>query len=251
VSDAAAIAALPARVAAAGLPPSDCVISNAGIARGPVARVMSVNFSAALYLFDTFVRRGGARSIVLVASLMATLGAAGLAPYCASKWALLGAAESLRLELQRDGRAGEAAVITLLPSYAAGDGGMFRGVFSPASGGSSASARAAGCLRAAFSPPVSPAALAEAAAAAVLAGGSATLSLPAHALCAARALRCCLPMRAHDALVGWLGGWHGSDGLLAQEAAAPPAAEEAAAAPPAARRRRREQSPAPSRRAKR
>jgi NAD(P)-dependent dehydrogenase (short-subunit alcohol dehydrogenase family) len=93
---------MPARVAAAGLPPIDCVISNAGIARGPVARVMSVNFSAALHLFDTFVRRGGARSIVLVASLMATLGAAGLAPYCASKWALLGLAESVRLELARE-----------------------------------------------------------------------------------------------------------------------------------------------------
>ena len=203
VANAAAVLALPARVASAGLPPVSVVVSNAALARGEPARVLAVNAAASFYWVAAFVAPAAARTrcVVLSASIMGTVGAAGLAPYCASKWALLGFSESLRLQLQRDGRAVD--VVTVLPHAARGSG-MFAGIF-----GGARNSRLAACLRAAAFPLITPAAVAAAVADAVERGGSATFSVPRALLPVSQLLRCLLPLAAHDALTGWLGGYHG------------------------------------------
>ena len=230
--DAAAVAALPAAVRAAGLPPVDVVISNAAVARSAdPGRLMAVNVCAALHLRAAFP---DARALVLVASTMATVGAAGLAPYVASKWALLGLAESWRLEAQRDGAGAD--VVCVLP-HAAADSALFAGAF----GGARNSGLAA-VVRGLTFPPVSAQRVADAVASAVAAGGSATFSVPWLFLPAAQCLRFCLPQAAHDVLVGFLGGWYGADELpqaTATATAAAAAAAAAATARPSAPRRRR------------
>ena len=214
VSDGAAVASLPARISATRLPRVDVVISNAAIARGAPSRVLAVNIAAAFHLAAAFrVGAGGVRVFVLVSSIMGTLGAAGMAAYVASKWALLGMAASLRLELQRDGRDRDVAVIAALP-YASSEGDMFRGIYA-----GPRNSRLAGCIRGACCPRVAPSAVAATIADAVLAGESATFSCPAHMLTASRALLCCLPMRTHDWLTGFFGGWHGAPEQWAEAAA--------------------------------
>ena len=217
VSDEAAVAALPARVRAAGLPAVAVVVSNAAVARGPAARVLAVNAAASAYLAAAFLPppegTGTAHTLVLIASIMATVGAAGMGAYCASKWALLGLADSTRLSLQAAGRGADVDVICVLP-HVSSEGDMFRGIFSgPRNAG------VAACARGLF-PPVTPVQVADAVAAAVLAGGSSTFSIPAPMLGISLVLRCCLPQCAHDAVTGWLGGWYGTDGWQqAQQAA--------------------------------
>jgi len=240
VSDAAAVAALPARVRAAGLPPVSAVVSNAAVAQGPAARVLAVNAAASAHLIAAFLPppegARGAQSIVMIASIMATVGAARLGGYVASKWALVGLADSTRLGLQAAGIGEDVDVICVLP-HVSSEGDMFRGAFAgPRNAGM------AGCVRGLF-PPVTPARVAEAVAAAVLAGGSATFSIPWPMLPISQVLRCCLPQRAHDAVTGWLGGWHGMDGLLAAAPPPPLPAEE-----PAALREERRRAPLPRRR---
>jgi NAD(P)-dependent dehydrogenase (short-subunit alcohol dehydrogenase family) len=163
---------------------------------------MAVNALAALHLRGAFP---AARALVLVASTMAAVGAAGLAPYVASKWALLGLAESFRLEAQRDGAGAD--VVCVLP-HAAADSALVAGAF----GGARNSGLAA-AVRALTFPHVSAVQVADAVAAAVAAGGATTFSVPAHFLPAARCLRCVLPQAAHDTLVGFMGGWYGADEL--------------------------------------
>lgn len=203
VADSASVLALPARVTSAGLPPVTVVVSNAALARGELSRILTVNAAASFYLVAAFIApiASPTSCLVLISSIMGTIGAAGLAPYCASKWALLGLAESLRLQLQRDGRAVD--VITVLP-YAARNSGMFEGIF-----GSTKISSVAACVRSVAFPLITPASVADAVAVAVLRGGSATFSVPRALLPFAQLLRCALPQSAHDALTGWLGGYHG------------------------------------------
>lgn len=92
----------------------DVVINNAGIIEvGPLdhmqredfERAMSLHFWAPFNLImqaiPHFRRRGGGR-IVNIASLGGKMAVPHLAPYCASKFALVGLSDALRSELARD-----------------------------------------------------------------------------------------------------------------------------------------------------
>jgi len=92
------------------------VVTNAGIA-GRKARVeettaadwdavMAVNLRGVFLVSRAFVpalRRAGTGRLVTLASISATLGTAGLASYCASKWGSVGFAKSLAEELRGSG----------------------------------------------------------------------------------------------------------------------------------------------------
>jgi 3-oxoacyl-[acyl-carrier protein] reductase len=92
------------------------VVNNAGIAgrkalveETPAAdwdAVMAVNLRGVFLVSRTFLRAmrdAGAGRLVTVASISSTLGTAGMAPYCASKWGALGFAKSLAEELRGSG----------------------------------------------------------------------------------------------------------------------------------------------------
>jgi NAD(P)-dependent dehydrogenase (short-subunit alcohol dehydrogenase family) len=93
----------------------DALVNNAGIdALGAVEdqpehelrSVMEVNFFGAMTLTRyalPLMRRGQRSSIVMVSSLSGLLGLPGSSAYCASKFALEGAAEALRNEVGRFG----------------------------------------------------------------------------------------------------------------------------------------------------
>lgn len=132
VSDAAAVAAA-AGALLARTPHRlvDVVISNAGVVTGKdvheltdadVRRCFGVNVLASFSLLRALLpparaaRRG---CFVFVSSVMGLAGSAKLADYCASKFALIGAVESLRMELARDGLRAAIPVVTVMP-YAAG-----------------------------------------------------------------------------------------------------------------------------------
>jgi len=126
-----------ARAEAVG--PVDILINNAGIIVGKefvahthadIDRTMEINTAALMHLtreiLPGMLARGGGH-IVNIAS------AAGMGPnprmsvYCASKWAVIGWSDTLRVEMQR-GRTG-IKVTTVTPYYV--DTGMFAGVRSP------------------------------------------------------------------------------------------------------------------------
>ena len=131
------VIAAAARAEAAG--PVDILINNAGIIVGKtfvdhthddIDRTMTINSSALMHLTREILPGMIARKsghIVNIAS------AAGMTPnprmsaYCASKWAVIGWSDSLRVEMQR-GRTG-VQVTTVTPYYV--DTGMFAGVQSP------------------------------------------------------------------------------------------------------------------------
>lgn len=92
----------------------DVVINNAGIIEiGPLEHMRREDFQRALNLhfwapFDLIMqalphlrRRGGGR-IVNIASIGGRMAVPHLAPYCASKFALVGLSDALRAELARD-----------------------------------------------------------------------------------------------------------------------------------------------------
>jgi NAD(P)-dependent dehydrogenase (short-subunit alcohol dehydrogenase family) len=93
----------------------DALVNNAGVdALGAVEdqpehelrAVMEVNFFGAMTLTRhalPLMRRGRSGSIVMVSSLSGLLGLPGSSAYCASKFALEGAAEALRNEVGRFG----------------------------------------------------------------------------------------------------------------------------------------------------
>ena len=101
-------------VLATGVPA--IVVNNAGIA-GRKARVeeteesewdalMAVNLRGVFLVTRAFLpamRAAGRGRLVTIASISATLGTAGLAPYCASKWAAVGFTKSLAEELRGSG----------------------------------------------------------------------------------------------------------------------------------------------------
>lgn len=138
VTDTAAVREGVARIGEAG-PPVDILVNNAGIVVGrpfaghshdDIDRTMQVNASAPMHLTRALLPGMTARGqghVVNIASAAALLSNPGMSVYCASKWAMVGWSDSLRLELAA-AKTG-VRVTTVLPYYI--DTGMFDGVKSP------------------------------------------------------------------------------------------------------------------------
>ncbi len=114
----------------------DILINNAGIVVGrdfsehsaaDINRVMGVNITAPLYLTQQFLPamiKRGSGNICNIASMAATVSNPRMSVYAASKWALFGWSDSLRLEMERNKT--NVKVTTILPYYI--NTGMFDGV---------------------------------------------------------------------------------------------------------------------------
>lgn len=117
----------------------DILINNAGIVVGKpfvehsiteIERTLQVNVLGAMLVTQAFLPAMVARGkghIVNIASAAGLLPNPRMSVYAASKWALLGWSESLRLELEQTGP--QLKVTTVTPSYI--DTGMFAGVKAP------------------------------------------------------------------------------------------------------------------------
>jgi short-subunit dehydrogenase len=120
----------------------DVLINNAGIVRSsffwehdPVRDIeatMQVNTLAAMYLTRAFlpamIEDGRESRILNVASAAGTLSNPRMSVYAASKWAMIGWSDSVRLELLKAGHP-QVKITTLAPSYIST--GMFAGVRGP------------------------------------------------------------------------------------------------------------------------
>ena len=121
----------------------DVLVNNAGIVTGrpfwehdserDIERTMRVNALAPMWvtrelLPEMRADRSRAKRILTIASAAGTLANPNMSVYAASKWALIGWSESLRLELERDGMR-HIAVTTFCPSYVST--GMFAGARGP------------------------------------------------------------------------------------------------------------------------
>ncbi|MCG9972749.1 SDR family oxidoreductase [Christiangramia crocea] len=117
----------------------DILINNAGVVTGKdfkdhseveIDRTMKVNSIApmklSLSLLPQMIKKGSGH-IVNISSAAGMLANPGMSVYCASKWALSGWSDSLRIEMERE-RTG-VKVLTVTPYYI--DTGMFKGVSSP------------------------------------------------------------------------------------------------------------------------
>ncbi|WP_102508343.1 SDR family NAD(P)-dependent oxidoreductase [Sanguibacter massiliensis] len=136
----AVVAAAETHLAERGVP--HVVINNAGVVRGAlfwehdverdVVGTMAINAVGPMVLVRTLLPAmladGADRRILNVASAAATLSNPRMSVYAASKWALLGWSDSLRLELERTGN-GHVRVTTFCPSYIST--GMFEGAKGP------------------------------------------------------------------------------------------------------------------------
>ena len=136
----AVVAAAETHLAERGAP--HVVINNAGVVRGAlfwehdverdVVGTMAINAVGPMVLVRTLLPAmladGADRRILNVASAAATLSNPRMSVYAASKWALLGWSDSLRLELERTGN-GHVRVTTFCPSYIST--GMFEGAKGP------------------------------------------------------------------------------------------------------------------------
>lgn len=137
----AAIAEAAAKLRAEAGDP-DIVINNAGIVRGKpfwehdplrdIEPVIRVNTLAPMHVAREFlpamIARGSESRLLNVASASGLLSVPRMSVYTASKWAMIGWSDSLRLELQRAGH-GHVRVTTLIPSYI--KTGMFAGARGP------------------------------------------------------------------------------------------------------------------------
>lgn len=121
----------------------DVVINNAGIVRGapfwehdPVQHIeatMRINTLAAMWLTREalpamIADASRPKRILNIASAAGTLANPNMSVYAASKWAMIGWSESLRLELEEYGH-GHIRVTTFCPSYIST--GMFEGARGP------------------------------------------------------------------------------------------------------------------------
>lgn len=121
----------------------DIIINNAGIVCGTtfwehdperdIERTMRVNALGPMWIVREFMPAmitdaARPKRILNVASAAGTLANPHMSVYAASKWALLGWSESLRLELEKEGHR-HIRVTTFCPSYI--DTGMFEGVRAP------------------------------------------------------------------------------------------------------------------------
>lgn len=117
----------------------DLLVNNAGIVVGAdfrahshddISRTMAVNAAAPMHLTRELLPGMLARGrghVVNVASAAGLVSNPRMSVYCASKWAMIGWSDSLRLELERSGA--RVHVTTVTPYYV--DTGMFAGVRSP------------------------------------------------------------------------------------------------------------------------
>lgn len=125
------------------LGPIDVLVNNAGIVCGAlfwehdperdIELTMRVNTLAPMWLTrevlpDMIADRSRPKRILNIASAAGTLANPRMSVYAASKWAMIGWSESLRLELGRSG-AEHVAVTTFCPSYIST--GMFEGARGP------------------------------------------------------------------------------------------------------------------------
>lgn len=180
----------------------DVLINNAGIVRGKlfwdhdsgedIRPIMQVNALAPMYTTREFLPGMLASPrearIVTIASAAGTVANPRMSVYAASKWALVGWSDSLRLELEREGHR-RVKVTTVMPSYI--DTGMFAGAHPPL-----------------LTPVLAPDYVVDRVWRAMLAGRP-TLLLPWSVRLAA-ALRGVLPTRAWDALADRVFGVYGS-----------------------------------------
>lgn len=120
----------------------DVLINNAGIIRSSlfwehdaekdIELTMNINALAAMYLSREFlpgmIAKKSECRILNVASAAGTLSNPRMSVYAASKWAMIGWSDSVRLELERTGHK-HVNVTTFAPSYIST--GMFEGVRGP------------------------------------------------------------------------------------------------------------------------
>ena len=120
----------------------DIVVNNAGVVRGkpfwehdPVADtefVVRINVLGVMHVARAFlpamIANGREARVLNVASASGLLSVPRMSVYTASKWAVIGWSDSLRLELQRAGHC-HVKVTTLIPSYI--KTGMFAGARAP------------------------------------------------------------------------------------------------------------------------
>lgn len=121
----------------------DVLVNNAGIVRGAlfwehdperdIELTMRVNALAPMWLTRELLPamiedRSRPKRILNIASAAGTLANPRMSVYAASKWAMIGWSESLRLELARDGHE-HVAVTAFCPSYVST--GMFAGAHGP------------------------------------------------------------------------------------------------------------------------
>jgi all-trans-retinol dehydrogenase (NAD+) len=119
------------------------IINNAGVVRGKyfwehdnvqdTEWIMAINALAPMYVTKAFLPQMMANAqqpcrILTVASAVATMANPKMSVYAASKWAVFGWSDSLRLELEQAGYA-HIRVTTFCPSYIST--GMFAGVRQP------------------------------------------------------------------------------------------------------------------------
>lgn len=117
----------------------DILINNAGVvvgkdfeghSREEIDRTLEINVSAVMHatrlFLPTMIRRGRGH-IVNIASAAGLIPNPGMSVYVASKWAVLGWSESLRIELER--AYSNINVTTVTPGYI--NTGMFDGVEAP------------------------------------------------------------------------------------------------------------------------
>jgi NAD(P)-dependent dehydrogenase (short-subunit alcohol dehydrogenase family) len=119
------------------------LVNNAGIVRGAyfwehrpgpdIALTMDVNALAPMYvtlafLPDMMADGGRARRVLNIASAAGTVSNPRMSVYAASKWAVVGWSDSLRLELEQEGYR-HLRVTTFCPSYIST--GMFAGARGP------------------------------------------------------------------------------------------------------------------------
>ena len=123
--------------------PLTLLVNNAGIVRGAlfwdhsperdIALTMDINALAPMYvtrafLPDMMADAGRPRRILNIASAAGTVSNPRMSVYAASKWAVIGWSDSLRLELEQQGF-GHLKVTTFCPSYIST--GMFDGARGP------------------------------------------------------------------------------------------------------------------------
>lgn len=120
----------------------DIVVNNAGVVRGkpfwehdPVADtefVVRINVLGVMHVARAFlpamIANGREARVLNVASASGLLSVPRMSVYTASKWAVIGWSDSLRLELERAGHR-HVKVTTLIPSYI--KTGMFAGARAP------------------------------------------------------------------------------------------------------------------------
>jgi short-subunit dehydrogenase len=188
----------------------DVLINNAGIVRGKffwehdngedTRPTMQVNALAPMYVTREFLpgmlQSAREARIVNIASAAGTLANPRMSVYAASKWAVIGWSDSVRLELKRQGF-GHVKVTTVAPSYI--DTGMFEGARGPL-----------------LTPVMTPEYVVDRVWKAMLAGRP-MLMLP-WTVGLAKTLRGVLPVRAWDAVAGRVFGVYGTmDGFTGRD----------------------------------